>query len=56
MATQKTPGSSKLKVLIDPLRKAAGGAALGEDLSAGILENLCSKAKDLSSAAVRGRC
>ena len=41
-------------MLIDRLRRAAGGATAGEDLSAGILENLCFKAKDLSSAAARG--
>ena len=43
-------------MLIDQLRRAAGGAAADKDLCAGILEDLCSKAKDLSSAAARGHC
>ena len=34
MVTRKIPASSKLKVLVDQLRRAAGGAAAGEDLSA----------------------
>ena len=56
METWKIPASSRSKVLIDHLRMAAGGAAAGEGLGAGVLEDLCSKAKDPPSAPVRCRC
>ena len=55
MVTQNTPSSSKLKVLIDQLGRAAEGAAADRDLSAEMLKDLHSKAKDLSSAAAKGR-
>ena len=53
IAARKTPASSKLKLLIDQLRRPAVAC---EDLRAGILEDPCSKAKDLSSSAVRSYC
>ena len=55
MVTLNTPSSSKLKVLIDQLGRTAEGAAADKDLSAGMLKDLCSKAKDLSSAAGKER-
>ena len=56
MVTRNTPSSSKLKVLIDQLGKAAEGTAADKDLSIGMLKDLRSKAKDLSSAAAKDRC
>ena len=55
MVTRNTPCSSKLKVLIDQLGRAAEGLATDRDLSAGMLKDLRSKAKDLSSAAAKDR-
>ena len=55
MVTRNTPSSSKLKVLIDQLGRAAEGAAVDKDLSIRMLKDLRSKAKDLSSAAAKGR-
>ena len=54
MFTRNTPSSSKLKVFIQ-LGRAAEGAAADRDLSAGMLKDLCSKAKNLSSAAAKDR-
>ena len=56
MVTRNTPSSSKLKVLIDQLGRAAEGVAADRNLSTGMLKNLCSKAKDLSSAAAKDFC
>ena len=42
-------------MLINQLGRAAEGAAAEKDLSAGMLKNLRSKAKDLCSAAARDR-
>ena len=53
MVARNTPSSNKLKVLIDQLGRAAEGAAADKDLSTGMLKDLHSKAKDLSSAAAR---
>ena len=55
MVTRNTPSSSKLKVLIDQLGRAAERAAVDKDLSIRILKDLRSKAKDLCSAAAKGR-
>ena len=55
MVTRNTPSSNKLGVLIDQLGRAAEGAAAEKDLSTGMLKDLHSKAKDLSSAAARDR-
>ena len=55
MVTRNTPSSSRLKSLIDQLGRAAEGAAADKDLSAGMLKDLRSKAKDLSSAAAKDR-
>ena len=43
-------------MLIDQLGSAAEGASAEKDLSAGMLKDLPSKTRDLSSAAVRDRC
>ena len=56
MVTRNAPSSSKLKVLIDQLGRAAEGATADKDLSIGMLKDLHSKAKDLSSAAAKDRC
>ena len=57
MATQNAPFSNKLKMLIDQLGRAAEGQLqIRKDLSAGMLKDLRSKAKDLSSAAAKDRC
>ena len=48
MVARNTPSSNKLKVFIDPLGRAAEGAAAGKDLSTGMLKDLRSKAKYLS--------
>ena len=42
-------------MLINQLGRAAKGAAADRDLSAGMPKDLCSKAKNLSSAAAKGR-
>ena len=55
MFTRNTPSSSKLKVFIDQLGRAAVGAAAYKDLSARMLKDLRSKANDLSSAATKDR-
>jgi hypothetical protein len=55
MVTRNTPSSSKLKVLIDQLGRAVEGTAADKDLSIGMLKDLRSKAKDLSSAAAKDR-
>ena len=55
MVARNTPSSNKLKVLIDQLGRAAEGPAAEKDLSAGMLKDLRSKAKDLGSAAARDR-
>ena len=55
MVARNTPSSNKLKVLIDQIGRAAKGAAADKDLSTGMLKDLRSKAKDLSSAASRDR-
>ena len=55
MVTRNMPSSSKLKVLIDQIGRAAEGAAADKDLSTGMLKDLRSKAKDLSSAAAKDR-
>ena len=48
------PSSSKSKVLVDQFGRAAEGAAAEQDLNAGMLKDLRSKAKDVYSVAVRG--
>ena len=50
MATRSAPSSDKPKVLVGQLGRAAEGAAAGKVLSAGILKDLRSKAKDLYPA------
>ena len=55
MITRNAPSSNKLKVLIDQLGRAAEGAAEDKDFSTRMLKDLCSKAKDVSSAAARDR-
>ena len=48
---RNTPSSNKLKVPIDQLGRAAEGAAAEKNLSAGMLKDMRSKAKDLSPVA-----
>ena len=55
MVTRNTPSSSKLKVLIDQLERAAEGAAADRDSSTGMPKDLHSKVKDSSSAAAKDR-
>ena len=55
IATRNAPFSSNLKVLTDQPGRAAEGAATDKDLSAGMLKDLRSKPKDLSSAAAKDR-
>ena len=52
MATLNAPSSDKSKVLVDQFGRAAEGTAAGKDLSAGMLKDLCSEAKDPYPAAL----
>ena len=53
MATQNASFSNKLETLIDQLGRTAEGAAADKDLSAGMLKDLRSMARDLYSAAAK---
>ena len=52
MATLNAPSPNRLKVLVDQFGRAAEWAAVGKDLSAGMLRDLHPEAKDLYPAAL----
>ena len=55
IATRNTASSNRLKVLTDQLGRAVVGTAIDKDLSAGMLKDLRSGARELSSTAAIDR-